>query len=565
MSDLSRLPNDPVGFFELPSGYDRRDLKRAYGKAIRIYKPETHPAEFGLVRDAYERLEKTLRYGQEQQKRGEIADAWRGAQVTALPSEPAQPTLRLSKSNAPTPDSDSANRRLPVDELPLRKLALIDPVAAMGKLQAMSRRTPPDYFLAAILADATSGKPTAKYLGHLLDGLAAYPSDPGLTNLTWEFLHTEIPDAMLPKIVEFVAEKLRCPAFYMLTEPLWLRLIEQLPFDQLEQLLDICERTIRQTEPTARTVFYLRILRSAIWVAPLPWSQRIISEIEAESAGLNYTAEAELEALSQMHELVRRESAMATTHPIRRRLLGAMRLSCQREDAAAMAEILRTLTEIARDSAGVRSAFPMSTAHQDSAWAWLTSSVVEQMQMLLGETTEIDPARQVEQFQHVVSDLIPQYESMVSAINRADWNYRNWPLVLWMIVITPIGMVPALLIVSPWLGDRGNGGTFLLLLLILVFLVGTFISFFRWVYPRFLHERLLLKRRKWSNAAYEKRWRSRLFRLVSASNESIYTMLHQIDTIGRARNNADLGNTVAFFVRQDWGLSIFASLQSLLR
>jgi hypothetical protein len=559
------LPNDPIGFFELPSGYDRRDLKRAYGKAIRIYKPETHPAEFGLVRDAYERLEKALRYGQEQQKRGEIADAWRGAQVTALPTEPARPTPSLSEANAPTSDSASTARRLSVDDLPLRKLALIDPVAAMEKLQAISRRTPPDYFLAAILADATSGKPTAKYLGHLLDGLAAYPSDPGLTNLTWEFLHTEIPDAMLPKIVEFVAQKLRCPAFYMLTEPLWLRLIEQLPFDQWEQLLVRCERSIRQAEPTARTVFYLRILRSAIWVAPLPWSKQIIGEIEAESAGLNYTAEAELEVLTQMHELVRRESEMATTHPIRRRLLAAIRLSCQREDAAAMAEILRTLTEIARDSAGVRAAFPMSTAQQDGAWAWLISSVVEQMQMLLGETTEIDPARRVEQFQHVVSDLMPHCEPVVSAINRADWNYRNWPLVLWMIVGTSIGMIPVLVISTPWLDDRGNGGTFLLLFLILVLLVGMFISFFRWVYPRFLHERLLRKRRQWSNAAYEKRWRSRLFRLVSASNESIYTMLHQIDAIGRSRNNTDLGNTVAFFVRQDWGLSIFASLQSLLR
>ena len=66
MKNLDLLPSDPESFFGLSSPYDRRDLKRAYGKAIRQYNPESHPAEFQLVRDAYERLEKQLRYGKQQ-------------------------------------------------------------------------------------------------------------------------------------------------------------------------------------------------------------------------------------------------------------------------------------------------------------------------------------------------------------------------------------------------------------------------------------------------------------------------------------------------------------------
>ena len=65
MNDIQCLPNQPEKFFGLDQGYDRRDLKRAYGKAIRLFKPETHAAEFQLIRAAYERLERQLRYGRQ--------------------------------------------------------------------------------------------------------------------------------------------------------------------------------------------------------------------------------------------------------------------------------------------------------------------------------------------------------------------------------------------------------------------------------------------------------------------------------------------------------------------
>ena len=76
MNDLSLLATDPELFFGLDEGYERRDLKRAYGKAIRRYKPETHPAEFQQIRDAYERLEQRLRYGQQRREQQEAAQAW---------------------------------------------------------------------------------------------------------------------------------------------------------------------------------------------------------------------------------------------------------------------------------------------------------------------------------------------------------------------------------------------------------------------------------------------------------------------------------------------------------
>jgi len=558
MNDLSLLPGDPVRFFGLTEGYDRRDLKRAYGKAIRIYKPESNPAEFGLVRDAYEQLERLLRYGKQRQQLSDAVDTWQRAPQAPSP-EPSAP------AGTPKPSTPKPQRKPTAESVPLRTLATIDPDAALRRIETMSRRTPPDYYLAAILTDATTGKPTAKYLAHLLEGLQAYPSDPGLMNLATEFLRTEVPDAMMPKIVCYVAEKIRAPSFYMLTEPLWLRLVDQLPFHQWGSLLADCERKIRQTEPAIRTVFYLRILRSAIWVAPSEWVERTIREIESQSAELQYTVEAELEFLSHIQQLLRSEVMSVSTNPVRRQLLDAIRLSCQRDDPALTAEVLKIVTRVAHDATGVRRAFPMATADNDTAWVLLIYSLVEQYQLLLDDVEEVTPARLIAQVRHLVKDLKPQLERINAAINRADWNYRIWPLVFWMIFGTMVGALPVTVIPFLIFGGTGSAGALLALAGIVALLAGTYISYFRWFYPRFLHERLLKKRSLWSNQAYEKRWRSRLFRFVSSGNEPVQSMLVRIDAVGRAGDAMALGNTVAYFVRRDAGLCILAALRMMLR
>src|SRR6185436_13154599 len=61
--DWSLLPHDPVRFFGLAEGFDRRELKRSYNQLIRRFKPEKHPQEFQRIRAAYEQLDSGIRYG----------------------------------------------------------------------------------------------------------------------------------------------------------------------------------------------------------------------------------------------------------------------------------------------------------------------------------------------------------------------------------------------------------------------------------------------------------------------------------------------------------------------
>ncbi|MEO9931525.1 J domain-containing protein, partial [Rhodopirellula bahusiensis] len=119
MSDPAwhHLPHDPRSFFDLAEDFDRRDLKRAYGKLIRQFKPETHPQEFQRIRAAYEQLENAERYGRSQTESQNAADAWKSGAA----SEP-QPKSDTSPSEIPDPSGGrSAPKRpaapvSPVDE-----------------------------------------------------------------------------------------------------------------------------------------------------------------------------------------------------------------------------------------------------------------------------------------------------------------------------------------------------------------------------------------------------------------------------------------------------------------
>ncbi len=52
--DLSRWPGNPYTLLGVPPGVNERDLRRAYTRLIRTYKPEHFPEHFRRIREAYE-------------------------------------------------------------------------------------------------------------------------------------------------------------------------------------------------------------------------------------------------------------------------------------------------------------------------------------------------------------------------------------------------------------------------------------------------------------------------------------------------------------------------------
>jgi hypothetical protein len=54
--DPARWPSNPCELLGVPFGGALRDLRRAYTRLIRVYKPEQYPEQFRLIRAAYDYL-----------------------------------------------------------------------------------------------------------------------------------------------------------------------------------------------------------------------------------------------------------------------------------------------------------------------------------------------------------------------------------------------------------------------------------------------------------------------------------------------------------------------------
>jgi hypothetical protein len=104
-------PADDFGLFGLSHTATHRELRRAYARLVKFYKPEHFPKEFRRIRDAYEALEPMLR-----QREGEVDE---GQADTASDT-------RTTVSTGDTEPADLASASAPRgrDESPLQSAAL---------------------------------------------------------------------------------------------------------------------------------------------------------------------------------------------------------------------------------------------------------------------------------------------------------------------------------------------------------------------------------------------------------------------------------------------------------
>lgn len=97
-------PNDPNELLGVSFGVTPRELRRAYNRLIRIYKPEQFPEQFRRIREAYEYL---LRIAEWYAPRAEAAEA---------PPEESQPAT-IRKEPAAEKEIPPARERAPKEEL----------------------------------------------------------------------------------------------------------------------------------------------------------------------------------------------------------------------------------------------------------------------------------------------------------------------------------------------------------------------------------------------------------------------------------------------------------------
>lgn len=557
MFKIEYLPSEPEQFFDLPSGYDRRELKRRYGRAIRQFAPDSHPAEFQLVREAYERLERMLRYQKGQQNTAEANQAWKDKTQS-----------KVSKATEENPATGiSGAREYPVEpqrgrpQLTVQQLALIDPANALEKLNRQAVLSPQEYYLQAVLGDAIAGMKSTSYLERLLDGLEAHPSDQGLISLVTECISRDVPDVDVVDTIESVAKRIRSPLFYQLTEPLWLRLVESVDFTQWHVLLDQCDSGVRQTDTHARLNFYLRILHAAIWFAPQHWTEQKIGEMERQSSVLDEFGQFELEYLSALCVLLNQTSIETESDPLKHRLLVAMKTHCLSRSGEAYTDLVQQLAELSRDGAAIRKAFPVRQQDNNDAWVMATQLLVAQVRQVTYRRDGLSGKEFGNQIARMLSDLQPTASVVLRGQEVAKFYYFTVPLVLWLFG-GAIFIFPPLLLPMIWIPDSASA--FYALGTLAGTITGLCVLFFRWFYPRMLKPRQERKALDWLLAAYRKNWRKRLFRFAQTSNQPIGTLLQHIAHVSHQTHHLVLGETVQYFGSQDAGLVIYVSLRSLM-
>lgn len=135
--DPAQWPEDANELLGVSFGVTTRELRRAYNRLIRIYKPEQFPEQFRRIREAYENLRR-------------IAE-WYAPGVEAADAPPAQEPQILPSPSEPVPDSaaeSTAGLPQPVEE---------------NSQEEFSPVRSPEEELEELWEEARAGRPAAAY------------------------------------------------------------------------------------------------------------------------------------------------------------------------------------------------------------------------------------------------------------------------------------------------------------------------------------------------------------------------------------------------------------------
>ena len=547
----NHLPHNPQAFFGLGESYERRDLKRAYGKLIRRFKPETHPGEFQRIRAAYEELESHLRYGESRQTTFNADQAWdfRSPQPNAVNQSFADPSDRINRTSGQS------------EPQTVIELAIADPETTYHAMARKVDLTPQEYYVLAVLSDLVQPqKAPSQFLIHLLAGLEKHPTDAGLQSLVQQHLRNDVSLDVAEEILQQVATVTRSAVFYRITESLWERLLREQDFSVFRELLERCETKLRQTDATSRNVFYTRILRTAVWKANSEWVQERIDELESQASTMQPFLLQELEFVATLRDYLTLTSVSLRNYAARKRLQRILYLYCTSDGPAATAKITAELSQVAREATSMRSAFPVLSDVDDTPLYMLMYLISDDLQQTTGlGFGEINDQQNNILARTLLDDLKPSQQTIINAMNTINFQYR------WLPFIAGITLSIVFTSICITIGDINSrvdkqASGIVGICTPIVFIIG----YFAWIFPKMLHPRLdRAQGERWWQL-YEQHWRERIFRYVQSCSEPPADAFNRVVSMGRIVRQEDWAGLVQRFATNDIGLLIFSQTQAFV-
>lgn len=367
--DLHRWPHDPFALLGLDRQAGFRDLRRAYARLIRQYKPEHHPEQFRRIREAYEALEPLLRAQ-------ESADEQPAPVVPADPPPPAPQSVpeaaALRPEDAAQPaDGETAEKAADesADEPAAEPEA--DPLDAYwlltGTEQAAEGYEQLRQHLAAdplcegaylrlywMLVVQPELDPLRHRCDWLVEGLQRGAAAEWLESLYLEELRRDEQEAITPRCEDFLAARPRDLTLLPVVEARWLAAGREQCWSLILRDLDRLRPAVEADEPRDWIRLVLKALDHLAWSSEAS-VVRAVQEYRSEIDGhpdAHFALDAEFSRYDLLGELVEGCRNLRGMADIPQGLAALLQKSWNEPRERTRSELLALLREL--DAAGSR-------------------------------------------------------------------------------------------------------------------------------------------------------------------------------------------------------------------
>jgi hypothetical protein len=357
------LPHSPWQFFGLGPTATRDDLKLAYSRLVRRFKPDKFPDEFKRIRAAYEQVDRRL------------ASGVSGDDAFAFLSSDQRETGNFPVENSSPPYSSWFSRRHASSrDSIIQSITTRDPVAVYAELAVQVDKTPFQYYVLAVLSDVINC-PSKRFVDWITEGVASHPMDTDLVRLFQEmFSSTEHPADELGGILLKVAKSCPSRLYYYLTAPLWRRYVKMVPWATFEAKMEACERALDVEDIAARVAFAVGLMHRAMWHAPIEWLQAKKRWIEESQVGISGNLEFDHELNCRILMLRERFIPRLQHGAFGKRILESIIAFCEENERDAAAKITECQRVIAEHPEEFLSEFDFQAEEPTQwcqAWQWI--------------------------------------------------------------------------------------------------------------------------------------------------------------------------------------------------
>ncbi len=526
--DWDLLRDDPRAFFELEQGFDRKDLKRAYNRWLRRYKPERAPEEFQRLRAGYERLDEELRYG---------APAPSGGVARPRPDAAAEEATAGPRDAAGPYELEGRDLRAVAAELAEDQG---DPQRAWARRALVVEELEPDDPL-AFLRVLIEGARVAGG-GELLAGwLYAACRDPLDADTSRRAV------ALLAEITDWrEAGRGYPPAWFdRTTEPLWCRLAEELPFEEFAALFAGTREAHADAAPWSLSVLTFAVLRRALFRADERWLAPRLRALEEHASGMPSWFVEDVDVFLWLDRYREVRGALLDGDPRRAALDTCAREILRGETAAADAACFRLFEDYRASRDGYFASFPVGEA-DERAFApllWYAG----QLELRHMRAVEEDGAEVVAQ--RVGAFLAQENRIMERSLSMQLVGYAVILRYLaWLAIAVAVFAVPAA-VGLPWPASIAYYvvvSTALFLKPVHAFLLRHVDQWFLWPQRRLVEKQ------------YERRLRGAVDRFLATSQVDFGALIEHLERDGGRPDRDTVRDVLSAFVPRDGALAIGA-------